>query len=198
MKFSCTFLALLWLALSVTKNSRLQVFQTVIVLCCVFSGIALIIREVNLHDEVIFNKRFFTFFSGAAFFVLKSHIQLCAKYFWIVVGMVCLSIVANQAIFFTLYMFSITYILFYLAYVPAGGIRQYNQLGDYSYGVYIYAFLIQQSIEALLPGISPLSMFLLATPLALLFAVASWHLIEQRALALKGLYVDHTRKIMRR
>jgi peptidoglycan/LPS O-acetylase OafA/YrhL len=41
--------------------------------------------------------------------------------------------------------------LFYLAYVPSGWIRKYNRVGDYSYGIYIYAFPVQQSVAALIP-----------------------------------------------
>lgn len=57
--------------------------------------------------------------------------------------------------------------------------------GDYSYGVYIYAFPIQQTIVHLFPGIHQPTF--LASSLAATFVAAalSWHLVEKRALQLK-------------
>jgi hypothetical protein len=50
--------------------------------------------------------------------------------------------------------------------------------GDYSYGVYIYAFPVQQTVATLWPGATPQQMFLVATVVTLLLSIASWHLIE--------------------
>ncbi|CAH1189495.1 hypothetical protein NTGBS_1030029 [Candidatus Nitrotoga sp. BS] len=63
-----------------------------------------------------------------------------------------------------------------------------TRINDYSYGVYIYAFPIQQTIVTLAPGISPVSLFLFSFPIVALFAIASWHFIEKPCLGLKGLF----------
>jgi peptidoglycan/LPS O-acetylase OafA/YrhL len=56
---------------------------------------------------------------------------------------------------------------------------------DLSYGTYLYAFPIQQTLAALLaPATLPLIM--LSIPLTLACAALSWHLIEQPALRLKA------------
>ena len=81
------------------------------------------------------------------------------------------------------FVLTLSYATFWLAYVPGGVIRQYNRLGDYSYGLYIYAFPLQGLVVALLPGSDVLTNILLATPLTLFFSVLSWHLIEAPALA---------------
>jgi peptidoglycan/LPS O-acetylase OafA/YrhL len=83
--------------------------------------------------------------------------------------------------------------LFYLAYVPTGFIRKYNRVGDYSFGIYIYAFPVQQSIAALIPGVGVLEMLSLATVGAVTMAVLSWHLIEHPSLERKGYCVLRTR-----
>ncbi len=139
---------------------------------------------------------FFMFFSGAAFYVLKEHITLSRSFFWLCVIALLSSVIVNKDAFFVVYVLTIAYVLFYVAYIPSGFIRKYNQVGDYSYGIYIYAFPIQQSVAALIPGVSVLSMLSISASVALSLAALSWHLVERRALGLKGLYVDHSRKIL--
>lgn len=72
----------------------------------------------------------------------------------------------------------------WLAYVPGGFIRHYNRLGDYSYGLYIYAFPIQGLVAWAFGSVGPGLHILLATPPVLLLSVASWHLVEDPALRL--------------
>lgn len=48
---------------------------------------------------------------------------------------------------------ALAYLVLVLAYLPGGALRQFNRLGDYSYGVYIYAFPVQQAVTALSPQI---------------------------------------------
>lgn len=61
------------------------------------------------------------------------------------------------------------------------------QRGDYSYGIYLYGFPICQAIMAVEPALRGHSRMLFFTsfPATLLFAAASWHLIEKPALKLK-------------
>ena len=55
--------------------------------------------------------------------------------------------------------------------------------GDYSYGVYLYAFPIQQLMTMHFGGaMSPLLNFAIATPLALFCGILSWHLVEKRCI----------------
>ena len=57
--------------------------------------------------------------------------------------------------------------------------------GDYSYGIYIYAFPVQQSVVYLWPTVGVTTYLIVCTLLTLLLAIASWHLVERRALLLK-------------
>jgi peptidoglycan/LPS O-acetylase OafA/YrhL len=75
------------------------------------------------------------------------------------------------------------YLIFYLGYLPGRLLRFYNHIGDYSYGMYIYAFPCEQIVVALWKGISPLGLMIMSFPATLALAVLSWHLVEKRALA---------------
>jgi peptidoglycan/LPS O-acetylase OafA/YrhL len=58
--------------------------------------------------------------------------------------------------------------------------------GDYSYGVYLYGYPIQQAVSALAPHWRFWWFnILVALPLTLTFAAISWHVLEKRALSLK-------------
>jgi peptidoglycan/LPS O-acetylase OafA/YrhL len=59
--------------------------------------------------------------------------------------------------------------------------------GDYSYGIYLYGFPIQQMVVSLLPGDSSgLRNFVVSVPFILAFAMLSWHGIEKPILKLRS------------
>lgn len=80
-----------------------------------------------------------------------------------------------------------TYLVFYLSFVPRVGLSSFGKYGDFSYGIYIYAFPIQQTIIMLFDGkMNPYLNILITIPITLFFAVLSWKLIEKPALKMKG------------
>ena len=80
----------------------------------------------------------------------------------------------------------LAYAVIVAAYHPALRIRRLARMPDYSYGLYVYAFPIQQTIIRLLPDIAPPLLFALALAATLAVAAVSWHTIEAPALALKS------------
>lgn len=187
------FLAIFWALCHISKKHGLLLFRCLILFAVAISGIFGLFQNFSKIENNPSYSLFFMFFSGAAYAVLKEKVQLSARLFWplciALLGSALLSSLAlDTRAFFLVYQLSIAYILFYLAYVPAGLLRKYNALGDYSYGVYIYAFPVQQTLIALYPGISVTELTALAVTLTLLLALLSWHLIEQRALTLKGYF----------
>jgi peptidoglycan/LPS O-acetylase OafA/YrhL len=76
--------------------------------------------------------------------------------------------------------FAGTYLLMWIALNPSIRLSRAARFGDLSYGTYLYAFPLQQLIvRAAGNHMNPYLLFVVATPLAILFALASWHLVEK-------------------
>lgn len=81
--------------------------------------------------------------------------------------------------------FPLTYCVVYLGMLKIPRIPLL-QNGDYSYGIYLFHFPIQQTLVHLFPGIREWwLLFPTAAILTMLFAAASWHWIEKPSLKLK-------------
>ena len=65
--------------------------------------------------------------------------------------------------------------------------------GDYSYGVYIYGFPIQQTIARFVSEQDALVNFAIALPTTLVVAAISWHLVEKPFLALRHRFSAESR-----
>ncbi len=80
--------------------------------------------------------------------------------------------------------FALAYMLFYCAYaLPVLPLDQ--TLGDLSYGVYIYAWPVQQTAELLYPDNNPYENAALSVAVTLILAKLSWALVEKPSLKLK-------------
>jgi peptidoglycan/LPS O-acetylase OafA/YrhL len=74
----------------------------------------------------------------------------------------------------------------YLAFLPSR-LAGFARYGDFSYGVYIYAFPVQQLVTALLGGRTVWWVnAALSLPVVVALAALSWHGVERPALRLKG------------
>lgn len=119
---------------------------------------------------------------GMGFFLWRAHIPLSV---WGVVATSALAwLSVSSPVYDICLMLALAYTLFWLSYIPKGMIRAYNEVGDYSYGIYIYAFPLQGLAVWLFGPMTPLQNMLIAFPITLLPAIISWHWIEKPALAL--------------
>ncbi|MGH6648072.1 acyltransferase family protein [Aquabacterium sp.] len=173
-------LAFIWLATKLVAGTNEKNLRRVVVTVFIAAA-ALLAYKHHQESTGKLAKLLFMFSCGSAFFVLRDSISMNWRNFSLLSIALILSSMHKPA-FFYMYCASIGYILFFLAYVPGGFIRHYNQIGDYSYGLYIYAFPIQQSIAALVPGISIGAMIFTSGVVTLVLAMLSWHLLEKRAL----------------
>jgi len=70
----------------------------------------------------------------------------------------------------------------WIAYVPGGVLRYYNGLGDFSYGVYIWHYPIEQIMYSKFGYKAPMELYLHSLPFVLIVAALSWYLIEKPGL----------------
>ena len=122
------------------------------------------------------------FVIGMAFHVWRDHVSLHPV---IPAGLAVLAVLAYGTLAWTpLFVLAVSWGIFVLGYMPSAFLHRYNRLGDYSYGVYIYAFPMQQLVVHLFQPLGPLANIALAFPATLLLAAVSWFWIEKPALAL--------------
>jgi peptidoglycan/LPS O-acetylase OafA/YrhL len=80
------------------------------------------------------------------------------------------------------------YLVIYLALGRRPFLPALTARGDISYGVYIYAFPIEQlAAHYVVPHANPLGVMLIAAPVTVLLASLSWRLVERRFLDFKRL-----------
>jgi peptidoglycan/LPS O-acetylase OafA/YrhL len=125
----------------------------------------------------------FYFASGAFLYLWRERILLSGRVASIALAAVLLTLaVPYQEVRGMALEMATPYLVTYFALVPGGKLRLFNRMGDYSYGVYVYGFPMQQIVLALLGTRSPWVNGLFAMIGVLLFAVPSWHFIEKPAL----------------
>ena len=138
---------------------------------------------VGLHPKIdALHRLSLPFFVGVLIFALRHRLPMnlwgIAAFWGVAVA------VSGTPLWLPAQTVALGYTLFWLAYVPRGPLLTYNRLGDYSYGIYIYAFPLQGMVVWLLGPMTPGMNIALALPATLLCAVLSWHLVEAPSLAL--------------
>ncbi|MCS6818839.1 MAG: acyltransferase [Chitinophagales bacterium] len=130
----------------------------------------------------------FYFLTGMIFYYYKEKIPLkFSLLIVLIVTYILFAVIRHEYMLRALNYILIPYMVFFLAF-QKGKLNQIARNGDFSYGLYIYAFPIQQSIVAILgPQIPFELMLLLSIVCTFPFAYASWHLVEKKCLSLKRL-----------
>lgn len=122
----------------------------------------------------------FPFIVGMAFYVFRQSIPLRAEVALALAG-VAWAFKGTSYAFLAFSLF-LGYVFMWLGCIRSAFLLAYNRFGDYSYGMYIYAFPVQQMVIALFPTLAPWQLTVMALPATLLLALGSWHLVEKRFL----------------
>jgi peptidoglycan/LPS O-acetylase OafA/YrhL len=120
------------------------------------------------------------FSGGSLLYLLRNHNILQFKLFILFLGLLFASIDLPQGFSMILWNFSLIYIVIYLGFAKLPLIHKFGAKGDFSYGMYLYAFPLQQlSLYILGFDCNFNHLLILSFSLTLLFAVFSWYLIEK-------------------
>jgi peptidoglycan/LPS O-acetylase OafA/YrhL len=133
------------------------------------------------------------FLAGVVFYLYREHIRFSAWLFMAaLLFIVALSLIPSLKFLPLALPFLGTYIFFYLAFLPTPALQKFARRGDFSYGVYLYAYPLQQLLVRWCgPALTPLFLFAVAVPLTLILAFLSWHLVEKRFLVRKPTGAPH-------
>lgn len=141
------------------------------------------------------------FLAGALMYQLRHKIPLSP---WIAVaGAVFMAVCAivgpgalwNDRIFMLISCPLLTYLMVWLGMQNLPKLPLFSS-GDYSYGIYLYGFPIQQVIVSLTGNLDPLANFAMTLVPVTIMAMLSWHLVEKPTLKFRKLITgrDHAAK----
>jgi peptidoglycan/LPS O-acetylase OafA/YrhL len=146
-------------------------------------GLLVLVPLVPLHDRITtLASLAFPFVLGTAAYIGRAHIPLSLP---LAGGLAVVAALAySTPAFQPLFVLALSYLTFLIGYWRSPVLQAYNRLGDYSYGMYIYAFPVQQLVASY--GVTdPWLNIAISLPVTLGCAVLSWHLIEKTALSFK-------------
>lgn len=127
------------------------------------------------------------FLSGAVFYLYRERIPYSRNLFLVCLGVLAILSAISFGLNLALPIFG-AYAIFYVGFHPAIKMQTFAERGDLSYGVYLYAYPIQQLIVHYTRShMNPVLLFLSAFALTFVLALASWHFIEKPFLKRKAL-----------
>jgi peptidoglycan/LPS O-acetylase OafA/YrhL len=179
------YLAAIWVALAIMPAARIKAMRFVLpISACALLAIVLSAQLTGRPFNGA-NIRVFMFLYGSSLYLWRDKVPIGP---WLLAGILAALLLASfdKTVFFVVYASCLAPLVLHLVYVPGGRIRAFNDWGDYSYGVYIYAFPVQQTLAFLFPAMSLAAMMASSAVTSVAIAIASWKLIEERALAKKG------------
>ena len=124
------------------------------------------------------------FIFGMLAYLWRQHLLLV---WWLLPLMAMLPVITfGTAVYHLALCLALSYWTLWLGFVPGGAIRRFNDLGDYSYGIYVYAFPVQGLAVYLIGPQSAIENIIYSLPVTILLGVLSWYIVEKPAMAQKN------------
>lgn len=177
-------LVLIWTIAGFGGALRATLFRRGVVALAAIGVVLACVQLIHPFSKTEAFRLLAMFFIGGAFHVLADRVRLPWWGGAAALGGLLLGAAGGPEWFpFAWIVFS-PYLVLWCAYVPAGPIRAYNRMGDYSYGVYIFAFPVQQLILSIRPDLGMWTFTLATAAVVLVLAALSWHLVEKPCMRL--------------
>jgi len=129
-------------------------------------------------------KHAISFISGMLIFIYFKNISFSFHWFIFFLAATLIALHTKYAV--TVIMITLPYMVIFLAFSNLGKIHNFGKYGDFSYGLYIYAFPVQQLCAQYFKGENMFIYYMFACyAITFLLAFLSWHLVEKHALKLK-------------
>lgn len=136
--------------------------------------------NIYLHSSI---RCLLLFLAGSLFYLYRKKAPLSIYLF---LPLLMITLAASSAGYESIIILTLPYLVLYFAYsrVP---FNKFGRYGDFSYGLYILAFPVQQTLLYFWSAeLNNFSFFLLAFAFAFLLAALSWYFVEKPALRLKA------------
>ena len=186
-EFIC-YLALAVLGTIALRRRAPGIFLAPLLICLMLFAATVFVRGMHTPTTSARVLEFFTFFAlGTCAYLFRDRIPMRSGIAWVCATLFAATLATP--LYGIVMPLTLSYALLYAAVrLP---LRNFDRRADLSYGVYIYAFVIQQTLTAFgAAALGFLGYFFTALAISMAFAAASWFAIEKRCLALKNLTIE--------
>lgn len=154
---------------------------------------AIFVFRPYLFFDIEFYHHLFYFVCGSVFFLLKDRIVLKRSTAIICIFLCFLNFRFTyiKSLAVIIHGCSFTYVLFYFSFLKSTYLKDFAKNGDFSYGLYLWGFPVQQFLIGNLNVYNSYLNFALSAIITLVLAFLSWHLIEKTALKFKKAKSSH-------
>jgi peptidoglycan/LPS O-acetylase OafA/YrhL len=187
LEFRMYIYTLLFFMLGVLKNRIFFNFTFVTIIILVWSAkITLpgIQGSTDLHVA-------FLFFTGC--FIYKNQDYIFASPISILIGLTMAAITHNTPNFQYAYTLLIVLLFIHVSFIKT--FSWMDRIGDFSYGVYLWGWPVQQMVFKFNPNQTPIENCLISIAVCLIIGFFSWHLVEKRALKHKDVLPNYIERL---
>ncbi len=173
---------------TVLKHKKLTLLFTVFLFICVMLNPIIDISNIGFNIGVLseydwFFKLLFYFMSGSLLYLYRDKIIISQKLFILCCLIFILGILIDKT-YLAMYLV-FPYLVIYLSILKPK--IQISKIGDFSYGLYIYAFPVQQLLAYYFrDNLNIYFYIILSIIITLILAIFSWFFVEKPFLSLKN------------
>lgn len=175
------------------KRIILMIFLLFLVLHHLNVGKSLFLFMISIDQTL----RLFLYFGlGMVAYLYRDSIPLDISYF-VFCALILIIASMKDGLHDSLFVFILTYMVLYFGFHKRTYISWFSKIGDFSYGVFIYSFPVQQTVVYLYGGkMDPWVNFSISLIISLALGALSWHILEKRFLKLKALPFYRSKKTL--